>query len=241
MINMDIEYRRILLKLSGEALCGDKQFGVDKRTVELLAKQIAMVTEMGKQAACVIGAGNIFRGVEGMAMNMDQVTSDQIGMIATLMNSLIMHEVLKNEGVSSVVFSALGMKSIAEPYNPLKARRVLEEGKIAICAGGTGNPYFTTDTAAVLRALELKCDAIFKGTKVDGVFDRDPMKHSDAKKFDKISYKDVLKLQLGIMDLTAIALAQVNRLPIVVYNMTKYGELARIIGGEMTNATIIHD
>jgi uridylate kinase len=232
-------FRRIMLKLSGEALGGEDGSGIDADTIGRVCGEIAAIVRNATEVAVVMGAGNFFRGMEGVASGMDRVTSDRMGMIATLMNALALREFLAMEEIGSIVFSATEMKAVAKYYNPRLGRRMLKKGRVALCAGGTGNPFFTTDTAAVLRALELQCDAVLKATKVDGVYDKDPVKHSDAKRFERISYADVVSKKLGVMDLTAVTLAADNNLPIVVFNMNDPGALGRVAGGEIELGTLI--
>jgi len=218
-----ISYKRVLLKISGEALMGDLGYGLHPPTVERIAKEIQIVHNMGLQICMVIGGGNIFRGLQGSAQGMERTTADYMGMLATVMNALAMQSGLEELGVHTRVISAIPMDQVCEPYIRRRAVRHLEKGRVCIFAAGTGNPYFTTDTAATLRATEMKCEAIFKGTKVDGIYDKDPKKHSDAIKYDAISYDEVLQKRLGVMDASSIALARDNNLPIVVFSLDEEG------------------
>ena len=232
-------YRRILLKLSGEALGGEGGVGIDTATIDRVAGEIKAVVQDGRQVAIVMGAGNFIRGASGVKEGMDRVVADQMGMIATVINALALDQGILRTGQMSTVFSAFGVGGIVETYTVEYARGALDFGGIVLCAGGTGNPLFTTDTAGVLRALELDCDVMLKATMVDGVYDKDPLKHPKAVKFDKITYTEVLERKLGIMDLTAIALAEKNNLPIVVFNLSRKGILKRIAKGDLKHATLI--
>ena len=225
-------YKRILLKLSGEALMGDKTYGLDPATVRFMADEIKKVFEMGVQVAVVIGGGNIFRGVEASLQGMERASADYMGMLATVINSLALQNALENVGLQTRVQSAIEMRELAESYIRRKAMRHLEKGRIVIFAAGTGNPYFTTDTAAALRAMEIGADVIMKGTKVDGVYTADPATHPDAKKYDVISYIDVIKQNLRVMDSTAISLCMDNNLPIVVFDMKKTDNIKNILLGQ---------
>lgn len=213
------KYGRILLKLSGEALAGPQKFGVDPHTVSELCREIAAVADMGLEIALVIGGGNIFRGLSGSARGMDRATADYMGMLATIMNAVAVQDSLEKLGYPTRVLSAISMQEVCEPYIRRRGIRHLERGRIVICAAGTGNPYFTTDTAAALRGMELKCDAIIKATKVDGVYDKDPLTHPDAIKYTTLSYSEALAKKLGVMDATAISLAMENHIPIIVCAM----------------------
>jgi uridylate kinase len=226
-----ISYKRVLLKISGEALMGDLGYGLHPPTVERIAKEIQIVHNMGLQICMVIGGGNIFRGLQGSAQGMERTTADYMGMLATVMNALAMQSGLEELGVHTRVISAIPMDQVCEPYIRRRAVRHLEKGRVCIFAAGTGNPYFTTDTAATLRATEMKCEAIFKGTKVDGIYDKDPKKHSDAIKYDAISYDEVLQKRLGVMDASSIALARDNNLPIVVFSLDEEGGFSGILSG----------
>ncbi|MBI5643786.1 MAG: UMP kinase [Deltaproteobacteria bacterium] len=226
------KYKRILLKLSGEALMGDKEFGVDTAVVNAIAEEVKEVYSLGIQVALVIGGGNIFRGVSASAKGMDRATADYVGMLATVINSLMVQDALEKKGVFTRVISAIEMKELAEPYIRRKAVRHLEKGRVIIFAAGTGNPYFTTDTAASLRAMEIHADIILKGTKVDGVYDRDPMKDDKAVRYTKLKYIDVLKDGLKVMDTTAISLCMDNNLPIIVFSIKSHGNLMKVVMGE---------
>lgn len=225
-------YKRIVLKLSGEALQGKLGYGVDPKIASSIAEQIEEVHHLGVEVACVVGAGNIFRGLQAAQAGMDRATADYIGMLATIINSLVLQDALEKRGVHTRVQTAIEIHQLAEPYIRRRAVRHLEKGRVVVLAGGTGNPYFTTDTAAALRAVEIGADSILKATKVDGVYDRDPAKDRRAKKFDRLSYLDVLKRRLQVMDATAISLCMDNRLPIVVFNLTRAGNIRRVILGE---------
>ena len=227
----DLQYKRILLKLSGEALAGEGKFGIDPKTVSLVCAEIASVLSLGIQLALVIGGGNIFRGISTSAKGMDRSSADYMGMLATVLNAVAVQDALEKLGHSTRVLSAITMQEVCEPYVRRRAERHLEKGRIVICAAGTGNPYFTTDTAAALRAMELKCDAIIKATKVDGVYDKDPMKYPDAVMYKQVSYTEALQQQLGVMDYTAITLAMENNVPILVCNMFG-GNIKRLMLGE---------
>lgn len=211
---------------------GDEEYGLDDRTIEAIAEEIKEVHGMGVEVAVVIGGGNIFRGVAASARGMDRASADYMGMLATVMNALALQDALEKKGVFTRVLSAIEMKELAEPYIRRRAIRHLEKGRVVIFAAGTGNPYFTTDTAASLRAMEIHADVILKGTKVDGVYDKDPMKERGAKRYDKLSYIDVLKKNLKVMDATAISLCMDNRLPIIIFNLRVSGNVKRIVKGE---------
>jgi len=232
-------YKRILLKLSGEALAGGAAFGIDAARVKELARQVADVAAAGVQMGVVVGGGNIFRGVAAAAQRMDRVTGDQMGMLATVINSLAISDALEQMGVPTRVMSAIEMRQVAEPYIRRRAIRHLEKGRIAIFAAGTSNPYFSTDTAATLRALEIKADVIAKGTRVDGVYDKDPLRFPDAVRYPEISYLEVLSQALGVMDASAIAMCRDNKLPIMVFNLTVAGNIMRMSQGEPVG-TLIH-
>ncbi len=235
---MEPRYKRIMLKLSGEALMGDLPYGVDAGVIGVIAEEIKEVTELGVQIAVVIGGGNIFRGLEASAQGMDRATADYIGMLATVMNALTLQDALEKIGVYTRVVSAIEMKELAEPYIRRRAVRHLEKNRVVIFAAGTGNPYFTTDTAASLRAMEIHAEVILKATKVDGVYDRDPMKEAGAKKFDELTYIDVLKKELKVMDTTAVSLCMDNNLPIIVFNVKKRGNIIRILKNEKVGTTV---
>ena len=231
-------YKRILLKLSGEALAGAATFGIDADRVRALAREVADVVAGGVQVGVVVGGGNIFRGVAAAARNMDRVTGDHMGMLATVINSLALSDALEQMGIPTRVMSAIEMHQVAEPYIRRRAIRHLEKGRIVIFAAGTSNPYFSTDTAATLRALEIKADVIAKATRVDGVYDRDPLKFPDAVKFAEISYLDVLSRALGVMDATSIAMCRDNKLPIIVFNLNTPGNIMRMSMGESVGSVI---
>jgi len=231
-------YKRILLKLSGEALAGGAQFGIDAERVKALSREVADVAAAGVQIGVVVGGGNIFRGVAAAAQKMDRVTADHMGMLATVINSLALSDALEQIGVHTRVMSAIEMHQVAEPYIRRRAIRHLEKGRIAIFAAGTSNPYFSTDTAATLRALEIRAEVIAKGTRVDGVYDKDPLRFPDAVKFQEITYLEVLAKSLGVMDATSIAMCRDNKLPIVVFNLNTTGNIMRIAMGESIGTKI---
>lgn len=230
----DVTFKRVMLKISGEALMGDQGFGLHPPTVERIAREVQSVHELGVEICMVIGGGNIFRGLQGSAQGMERTTADYMGMLATVMNALAMQSSLEGLGIHTRVISAITMNEVAEPYIRRRAVRHLEKKRVCIFAAGTGNPYFTTDTAATLRANEMACEAIFKGTKVDGVYDKDPMKHDDATRFDEVSYDEVLAKHLGVMDASAIALARDNSLPIIVFSLDEPGGFRSILDGTGT-------
>ena len=225
-------YRRILLKLSGEALMGSQSFGLSHEKLEEVADDVKRVVDAGVQTCLVVGGGNIFRGVNGEKIGIEPATADYMGMLATVMNALALQSALEKIGVPTRVQSAIDMNKICEPYIRRRALRHMEKGRVVIFAAGTGNPHFTTDTAATLRASEMNCDALFKATKVDGIYDADPTKNPNAKRFDNLSYQDVLTQRLNVMDATAIALARENNLPIIVFSMEKPGAIADIVNGK---------
>jgi len=225
-------FTRVLLKLSGESLAGAQGYGIDPHTISTIAREIKEVVDLGVQLALVIGGGNIFRGLAASSKGMDRSSADYMGMLATVINSLAMQDALEKLGVSTRVQSAIAMQEVAEPYIRRRAMRHLEKGRVVIFGGGTGNPYFTTDTAASLRAMEINAQVILKGTKVDGVYTADPKKHSDAVKFSSLSYIEVLKKGLQVMDATAISLCMDNNLPIIVFDLTTEGNIKRVIRGE---------
>ena len=231
-------YQRILLKLSGEALAGTATFGIDAERVRSLGREVADVAASGIQVGVVVGGGNIFRGVAAAARNMDRVTGDHIGMLATVINSLALSDALEQMGIPTRVMSAIEMHQVAEPYIRRRAIRHLEKGRIVIFAAGTSNPYFSTDTAATLRALEIKADVIAKATRVDGVYDKDPLKFPDAVKFPEITYLEVLSRALGVMDATSIAMCRDNKLPIIVFNLNTTGNIMRMSMGERIGSII---
>lgn len=231
-------YKRVLLKLSGEALMGDAGYGIDPKVLDSLASQIKDVTDAGVEVAIVVGGGNIFRGIAASATGMDRAQADYIGMLATVMNALALQDAMEKHGTKTRVMSAIEMKDVAEPYIRRRAIRHMEKGRAVIFAAGTGNPYFTTDTTAALRALEVHAECIMKATKVDGVYDADPKLVPDAKKFDELAYIDVLNLGLKVMDNTAISLAMDNGLPIIVFNMETEGNIAAALRGEAVGTIV---
>ena len=222
-------FRRVLLKISGEALIGDQSFGIDVKVARSVAEEIKQVHDLGVEVAVVVGGGNIFRGVSASAGNMDRSSADYIGMLATVMNAVVLQDALERSGVQTRVLSAIDIPQLAEPFIRRRAIRHLEKGRIVIFAAGTGNPFFSTDSAAALRALEIKAEVILKATKVDGVYSADPMKVSTATRFDCITYQEVLEKQLKVMDASAISLCMDNDLPIIVFNMRKSGNIARVV------------
>ena len=226
------KYKRVLLKLSGEALMGDLEYGIDPLVLKKYSVEIKQVKELGVEIGIVIGGGNIYRGVSNSSSNVDKVTGDHMGMLATLINALALQNALEHEGMVTRLISAIRMEVIAEPFIRRRAVRHLEKGRIVIFGAGTGNPYFTTDTAAALRAIEIEANVIIKGTRVDGVYDSDPERNPTAFRFPEISYLDVLKKDLKVMDMTAITLCKENRLPILVFNMNTPGNLKRLILGD---------
>jgi uridylate kinase len=234
----DPVYRRVLLKLSGEALMGEQAFGIDPAVTTQIAREIGGIQELGVQAAVVIGGGNLFRGLAASAKGMDRATADYMGMLATVINALALQDALEQIGVPTRVASAIEMRAVAEPFIRRRAVRHLEKGRVVIFAAGTGNPYFTTDTAAALRAMEMKADVILKGTKVDGIYTADPLVDRSATKFTEISYLKVLERGLKVMDATAISLCMDNKLPIVVFNLRTPGNVRRVITGEPVGTTV---
>jgi uridylate kinase len=231
-------FKRILLKLSGEALAANQGFGVDPSRIHEVAAELADVQKLGIQIAIVVGGGNFFRGVAAQAKNMDRVSADHMGMLATVINALALQDALEKQGVHTRVQSAIEMNQVAEPFIRRRAIRHLEKGRVVIFAGGTGNPYFSTDTAASLRAMEIKADAILKATKVNGVYDADPMVVKDAKMFQTISYLDVLSKGLKVMDATAISLCRDNNLPIIIFNLNNHGNIRRVVLGEKVGSLV---
>ena len=229
---VNLKYKRILLKISGEAMMGEQAYGVDPATVDFIGREIKDAVSMGVEVAIVIGGGNIFRGVEASVKGIERASADYMGMLATVINALALQNYLEKYGIATRVQSAIEMKELAEPYIRRKAMRHLEKGRTVIFAAGTGNPYFTTDTAASLRAMEISADVILKGTKVDGIYSSDPMKDPTAKKYTSLSYIDVLKKGLSIMDSTAISLCMDNNLPIVVFNLRGKGNIRKILEGK---------
>jgi uridylate kinase len=233
-----MKYRRILLKLSGEALMGDLQYGIDPTRISQYAEAIKEVVESGVELAIVIGGGNIFRGVSGASNGMDRVQGDHMGMLATVINGLALQSALEEIGVPTRLQSAIHINQVAEPFIRRKAMRHLEKGRVVIFGGGTGNPYFTTDSAAVLRAIEIQADVILKGTRVDGIYTADPEKDAAATKFDTITFNEVIKKGLKVMDTTAFTLSQENELPIIVFDMNTQGNLLRIVRGEAVGTIV---
>ncbi len=233
-----MQYKRILLKLSGEALMGDRQYGIDPKRLSEYADEIKEVIEKGIQLAIVIGGGNIFRGVSGASNGMDRVQADHMGMLATVINGLALQSALEENGIQTRLQSAIKINEVAEPFIRRRAMRHLEKGRVVIFGGGTGNPYFTTDSAAVLRAIEIEADVILKGTRVDGIYTSDPEKDKTATKFDTITFQDVLTKGLKVMDTTAFTLSQENELPIVVFDMNKKGNLLRLVSGENVGTVV---
>ena len=234
----ELKYQRILLKLSGEALSGESGFGIDVSEAEAIASRIKEIHEMGVEVAVVIGAGNIWRGKQGLERGMDRTTADYMGMLGTVMNAMALMDALERDGVFTRVQSAIEMRSVAEPYIRRRAIRHLEKGRVVILSAGTGNPFFSTDTAAALRAMEIDADVVIKATKVDGVYDADPKENPDAKKFERLSYIDVLNRRLQVMDSTAISLCMENELPILVLNLWDRQELLRALKGEKAGTLV---
>ena len=234
----EYRYKRVLLKLSGEALAGDLGYGIDPKVVDSLADEIADVVHDGVQLAIVVGGGNIFRGVSGATDGMDRAQADYIGMLATVMNALALQDAFERHGIFSRVQSAINMQEVSEPYIRRRAIRHMEKGRVVIFGCGTGNPYFTTDTTAALRACELDVDVLMKATKVDGVYDSDPVKNPDAKRYDRISYIEVLSQGLNVMDSTATSLCMDNKVPMIVFDLTAQGNIARALKGEDVGTTV---
>jgi uridylate kinase len=233
-----MQYKIILLKLSGEALMGNRQYGIDPDRLKMYAEDIKQLTDKGVEIAIVIGGGNIFRGLAGASKGMDRVQGDHMGMLATVINGLALQGALEDEGIPTRLQSAIKINEVSEPFIRRKALRHLEKGRVVIFGGGTGNPYFTTDSAAVLRAIEIKANVILKGTRVDGIYTSDPEKDTKATKFDFISFEDVLKKGLKVMDTTEFTLSQENHLPIVVFDMNKRGNLLKVVAGENFGTTV---
>ena len=238
MAQEDYKYKRVLLKLSGEALMGDTGYGIDPKVVEELAVQIKEIVDDGIELAITVGGGNIFRGLAGSAEGMDRSQADYIGMLATCMNALALQDAFERHDIQTRVMSAIEMRQVSEPYIRRRAIRHLEKGRVVIFAAGTGNPYFTTDTTAALRACEIDAECLMKATKVDGVYDSDPKKNPDAKRFDEISYLEVLSRELHVMDSTATSLCMDNHLPMLVFDLTVPGNIARVLKGEKIGTTI---
>ena len=234
-------YKKILLKLSGEALMGDQEFGISSDVITSYAKQIKEIADLGVEVSIVIGGGNIFRGISGAAQGVDRVTGDHMGMLATVINSLALQNSIEKLGVPTRVQTAIEMPKVAEPFIKRRAQRHLEKGRVVIFGAGTGNPYFTTDTAAALRAIEMETDVVIKATKVDGIYDKDPVKYPDAKKYETVTYNEVLAKDLKVMDATAISLCRENKLPIIVFNSLDEGNLKKVIMGENIGTTVVAD
>ena len=234
-------YKKILLKLSGEALMGEQEFGISSDVITSYAKQIKEISDLGVEVSIVIGGGNIFRGISGAAQGVDRVTGDHMGMLATVINSLALQNSIEKLGVPTRVQTAIEMPKVAEPFIKRRAQRHLEKGRVVIFGAGTGNPYFTTDTAAALRAIEMETDVVIKATKVDGIYDKDPVKYPDAKKYETVTYNEVLAKDLKVMDATAISLCRENKLPIIVFNSLIEGNLKKVIMGEHIGTTVVAD
>ncbi|ASC01881.1 UMP kinase [Fusobacterium polymorphum] len=234
-------YKKILLKLSGEALMGDQEFGISSDVITSYAKQIKEIVDLGVEVSIVIGGGNIFRGISGAAQGVDRVTGDHMGMLATVINSLALQNSIEKLGVPTRVQTAIEMPKVAEPFIKRRAQRHLEKGRVVIFGAGTGNPYFTTDTAAALRAIEMETDVVIKATKVDGIYDKDPVKYPDAKKYETVTYNEVLAKDLKVMDATAISLCRENKLPIIVFNSLIEGNLKKVVMGEHIGTTVVAD
>ena len=234
-------YKKILLKLSGEALMGEQEFGISSEVIASYSRQIKEIVDLGVEVSIVIGGGNIFRGLSGAAQGVDRVTGDHMGMLATVINSLALQNSIEKLGVPTRVQTAIEMPKIAEPFIKRKAQRHLEKGRVVIFGAGTGNPYFTTDTAAALRAIEMNTDVVIKATKVNGVYDKDPVKYPDAKKYTTVSYNEVLAKDLKVMDATAISLCRENKLPIIVFDSLTEGNLKKVIMGEQIGTTVLAD
>ena len=234
-------YKKILLKLSGEALMGDQEFGISSDVITSYAKQIKEIVDLGVEVSIVIGGGNIFRGISGAAQGVDRVTGDHMGMLATVINSLALQNSIEKLGVPTRVQTAIEMPKVAEPFIKRRAQRHLEKGRVVIFGAGTGNPYFTTDTAAALRAIEMETDVVIKATKVDGIYDKDPVKYPDAKKYQTVTYNEVLAKDLKVMDATAISLCRENKLPIIVFNSLVEGNLKKVVMGEHIGTTVVAD
>lgn len=234
-------YKRVLLKLSGEALMGEQEFGISSEVIQSYAKQIKDIVDLGVEVAIVIGGGNIFRGLSGATQGVDRVTGDHMGMLATVINSLALQNSIEKLGVPTRVQTAIEMPKVAEPFIKRKAQRHLEKGRVVIFGAGTGNPYFTTDTAAALRAIEMNAEVVLKATKVDGIYDKDPVKYEDAKKYIKVTYSEVLTKDLRVMDSTAISLCRENKLPIIVFDSLTEGNIKKVVMGETIGTTVVAD
>lgn len=237
-MSQTIKYKRILLKLSGESLAGENEIGIDSKILNFFASEIKKVHELGVQVGIVIGGGNIYRGLDADGQGIDRVTGDQMGMLATVINSLALQNACENTGMFTRLMTAINMEAFAEPYIRRRAIRHLEKGRVVIFGAGTGHPYFSTDTAASLRAVEIEADAILKGTRVEGIFDSDPEKNPDASRFEEISYLDVLQKNLRVMDMTAISLCKENNLPIIVFNMDKPDNLLKVVTGKNVGTSV---
>jgi uridylate kinase len=231
-------FKRVLLKLSGEALAAQRGFGVDPIRIHEIAEEIADVRRMGVEVGIVVGGGNFFRGVAEQAKEMDRVSADQMGMLATVINSLAIQDAVEKQGLACRVMSAIEMNRVAEPYIRRRAVRHLEKGRVVVFAGGTGSPYFSTDTAAALRAMEIRADVLLKGTKVDGIYDADPVIKKDAVKFDTLTYMDILRLNLRVMDATAVSLCKDNNLPMIIFNLNERGNIQRVCQGEKIGSLV---
>ena len=236
----ELKYKRVLLKLSGESLMGEKGEGIDPKMLIYFAEEVKKALNVGVEVCIVIGGGNIYRGLNAAEQGIDRVAGDQMGMLATVINSIALQNAFENHGMYTRLMTAIEMQAIAEPFIRRRAMRHLEKGRIVIFGAGTGHPYFSTDTAAALRAVEIEADAVIKGTRVDGIYDSDPEKNADAIKFDNISYKDVMNKGLRVMDLTAISLCQENSLPVVVFNMNKENNLLKLVTGEDIGTVVAH-
>lgn len=232
-------YKRVLLKLSGEALMGDQEFGISSEVIASYARQIKEIVELGVEVSVVIGGGNIFRGISGATQGVDRVTGDHMGMLATVINSLALQNSIEKLGVPTRVQTAIEMPKIAEPFIKRRAQRHLEKGRVVIFGAGTGNPYFTTDTAAALRAIEMNTEVVLKATKVDGIYDKDPKKYEDAVKYDRVTYTEVLNKDLKVMDSTAISLCRENKLPIIVFDSLTEGNIKKVIMGENIGTIVV--
>lgn len=232
-------YKRVLLKLSGEALMGDQEFGISSEVIASYARQIKEIVELGVEVSVVIGGGNIFRGISGATQGVDRVTGDHMGMLATVINSLALQNSIEKLGVPTRVQTAIEMPKIAEPFIKRRAQRHLEKGRVVIFGAGTGNPYFTTDTAAALRAIEMNTEVVLKATKVDGIYDKDPKKYDDAVKYDRVTYTEVLNKDLKVMDSTAISLCRENKLPIIVFDSLTEGNIKKVIMGENIGTIVV--
>jgi uridylate kinase len=236
----ELKYKRVLLKLSGESLMGERDNGIDPKVLEYFSKEVQKVLDLGVEVCIVIGGGNIYRGLNASEQGIDRVAGDQMGMLATVINAIALQNAFENHGMYTRLMTAIEMQAIAEPFIRRRAMRHLEKGRIVIFGAGTGHPYFSTDTAAALRAVEIEADAVIKGTRVDGIFDSDPEKNVDAIKYDSITYMDVMNKGLAVMDMTAISLCQENDLPVVVFNMNKEDNLLHLVSGEKVGTIVTH-